>query len=86
MQRVEIRVKNHLDENWIELLDGFTLTHTDQGETILAGMIIDQSALYGVMAKLRDLGVTLIEVNFRVTEGAFLEEDNSTLNRAPTHE
>ncbi len=39
-------------------------------------MIKDQAALYGVMAKLRDLGVRLIAVNFRATEDGLLEEDN----------
>jgi hypothetical protein len=75
MQSVEIRIKGHLDENWSEWLDGFTLIHTEQDETILTGMIQDQAALYGLMAKLRDLGVRLIMVNFRATEEGFLEED-----------
>ncbi len=76
MQQVEIRVKSHLDENWTEWLDGFTLTHTEQDETVLTGMIKDQAALYGLMAKLRDLGVILIAVNFRAAEDDFLEEDD----------
>ena len=79
MQRVEIRIKSHLDENWAEWLDGFTLTYTAQDETVLTGMIKDQSALYGLMAKLRYLGVRLIAVNFRATEDDFLEEDNSSV-------
>ncbi len=76
MQRVEIRVKSHLDANWTEWLEGFTLTHTDQDETVLTGVIKDQAALYGLMAKLRDLGVKLITVNFRPNEAGVLEEDN----------
>ena len=79
MQRVEIRIKNQLDENWTEWLDGFTLTHTEQDETVLTGMIKDQAALYGLMAKLRDLGMILLAVNFRATEDGFLEEDNRTI-------
>lgn len=76
MQRVEISVKSHLDENWSEWLEGFTLTHTEQDETVLTGAVKDQAALYGLMAKLRDLGVKLIAVNFRTTEGGLLEEDH----------
>jgi len=79
MQHVEIQVKGHLDKNWTEWLDGFTLTHTEQGETVLTGKVKDQAALFGVMAKLRDLGVSLIAVNFRATEDGCLEEDNSTV-------
>lgn len=74
MQRVEIRVKSHLDENWAEWLDGFTLTHAEQDETILKGEIKDQAALYGLIAKLRDLGVILKAVDYKETEEETLEE------------
>ena len=63
MQQVEIRIEGHLDQSWADWLDGFTLTHTEQGETILTGEITDQAAMYGLIAKLRDLGVKLISVN-----------------------
>ena len=62
MQRVEIRIESHLDRAWAEWLDGFTLTHTKEGETILTGEVKDQAALYGLIAKLRDLGVKLVSV------------------------
>ncbi|MGD8403412.1 MAG: hypothetical protein PVJ21_07110 [Anaerolineales bacterium] len=63
MQRVEIRVEGHLDQTWAEWLDGFILTHTEQDETILTGKVKDQAALYGLIAKLRDLGVKLVSIN-----------------------
>jgi len=63
MQRVEIRVDGHLDEVWVEWLDGFTLIHSGQGETVLTGKVEDQAALYGLIGKLRDLGVKLISVS-----------------------
>lgn len=74
MQRVEIRVNGHLDENWANWLDGFTFTHTEQNETVLTGKVKDQAALYGLIAKLRDLGVRLIAVNIGAAEDGFLEE------------
>jgi hypothetical protein len=64
MQQAQIRIEGHLDESWSEWLDGFTLIHIDNGETILTGAVKDQAALYGLIAKLRDLGVKLISVNF----------------------
>jgi hypothetical protein len=64
MQQVEIHLEGYLDKNWAEWLDGFTLIHADNGETILTGEVQDQAALYGLIAKLRDLGVKLISVNF----------------------
>ncbi len=62
MQRVEIHIEGHLDQTWADWLDGFTLTHTEEGETILTGKVKDQAALYGLIAKLRDLGVKLLSV------------------------
>ena len=63
MQHVEVRVKGHLDTHWAEWLDGLTITHSEQNETILSGPVQDQAALYGLIAKLRDLGLPLISVN-----------------------
>lgn len=64
MEPVEVRIEGLLDQQWAEWLDGFTLTYTNQGETILSGSVADQSAFYGLIAKLRDLGVCLIAVRF----------------------
>ena len=63
MQQVEIRVRGQIDERWSEWLEGLTVTHTTEGETVLSGSVIDQSALYGVIARLRDLGLPLLSVN-----------------------
>jgi hypothetical protein len=63
MQRVEIRVEGHLDQTWAEWLDGFSRAHTEQDETVLTGKVKDQAALYGLIAKLRNLGAKLISVN-----------------------
>jgi hypothetical protein len=62
MQRVEIRVEGQIDETWSEWFEGFSVTHTERNETILIGELPDQTALYGVITKLRDLGLKLISV------------------------
>jgi len=62
VQRVEIRVKRRIDEHWSDWLDGLTIRHTDQDEMILTGPIADQAALYGLIAKLRDLELPLVSV------------------------
>ena len=59
----EIIVSEYLDSSRSEWFDGLTLTHRPTGETILSGPIVDPAALYGVLAKVRDLGLTLIAVN-----------------------
>lgn len=63
MQQIQIRVKGQIDERWSEWLDGLTIVHTGQHETLLAGSVTDQAALYGLIAKLRDLGLPLVAVN-----------------------
>jgi len=68
MHHIEIRVEGHLDQTWADWLDGFTLNHSEQGETILTGEVKDQAALYGLIAKLRDLGVKLVSVNLNSKE------------------
>ena len=63
MQQVEIRVKGRIDERWWEWVGDMAITYTGQGETLLTGLVADQSALYGLVAKLRDLGLPLVSVN-----------------------
>ncbi len=62
MQRVEITIKKRIDFNWSEWFEGMTICHTDQDETILTGTVVDQAALYGLLTKLRNLGLSLVSV------------------------
>jgi len=61
--KYEIRVKGHLPQHWSEWLEGLTIIHDPNGETLLAGSLRDQAALFGVVMKVRDLGLTLLSVN-----------------------
>ncbi len=70
MQPAEIRIAGQLDTKWAEWFEGFDLTYTAAGDTVLTGYVPDQAALYGVMAKLRDLGVKLISVNIALPADA----------------
>jgi hypothetical protein len=63
MQRVEIRVQGHLDESWGDWLEGFAFIYTPRDETLLTGEVKDQAAMYGLVAKLRDLGAKLVAIN-----------------------
>jgi len=63
MQTVEIRVKGHIDKHWSDWFEGLIIRHTEQDETVLLGTVVDQAALYGVLAKLRNLGLSLLSVN-----------------------
>jgi hypothetical protein len=60
--RYEIRVKGQLDGRWSEWFDGLALR--DEGEdTIISGRLPDQAALHGVLARIRDLGLPLLDVS-----------------------
>ena len=78
MLRAEIRVKGQIDEHWSDWFEGLTVTHTDQEETVLAGLVVDQSALYGLLAKLRDLGLPLLSVSTSEMDDESEEEGNVT--------
>lgn len=56
-----IRVKGRLDQSWSSWFDDMSLTF-EQGETTISGAVADQAALHGLLAKVRDLGLTLIDV------------------------
>ena len=58
----QIVVKGHLDSEWSDWFDGLTITMVDNGETILSGPIVDQTALHGVLIKIRDLGLPLLSL------------------------
>ena len=60
--RYEIRVDGHLDQHWSEWFGGFAMTHEDDGSTTLRGAVTDQAQLHGALARVRDLGATLISV------------------------
>jgi hypothetical protein len=59
----QIRIKGHLGHQWTAWFEGLTITLEDNGNTLLTGVIVDQSALYGLLKKVRDLGMALISVN-----------------------
>jgi hypothetical protein len=61
--RYELRVAGVLDAGWSAWFDGLEVTGDDQlGQTVIAGPVADQAALHGVLARIRDLGLTLIAV------------------------
>ena len=58
----QIRIKGHLGQQWSDWFEGLTITQEDSGETMLTGLVADQSRLHGVLRKVRDLGTPLISV------------------------
>lgn len=64
----EIRLQGHLAPRWTAWFDEMTLTTHGDGTTLLQGPVVDQAALYGLLNKLRDIGLPLVSVH-RVESG-----------------
>jgi len=58
----QITVKGHLDSQWSAWFDNMLITNQANGEAVLCGRLADQSALYGVLTKIRNLGLPLLGV------------------------
>ena len=65
-----ITIKGALDESWSAWFDGLAITHDADGDTTLEGAVRDQAALHGLLARVRDLGLTLLAVERRAAETA----------------
>lgn len=57
-----IRLKGHLDPRWAAWFDGLRLTHEGDGSTLIQGPVVDQTALHGLLQRVRDLGLPLLSV------------------------
>jgi hypothetical protein len=58
----EIRLEGHLDPRWAAWFDGLTVTNAADGTTVLRGPVVDQSALHGLLQRVRDVGLPLVSV------------------------
>jgi hypothetical protein len=64
----QITVKGHLDSQWSAWFDNMLITNEANREAVLRGPLADQSALYGVLAKVRNLGLPLLAVTLVATD------------------
>jgi hypothetical protein len=58
----QIRVRGYLDAKRAAWFEGMTLTHEGEGVTQIAGPVVDQAALHGLLARVRDMGLVLVSV------------------------
>ncbi|MBK9925087.1 MAG: hypothetical protein IPP66_07320 [Anaerolineales bacterium] len=59
----QIRIKGYLGQQWMDWFEGLSVTLDEDGTTCLSGIVVDQSALHGILKKIRDLGMPLLSVN-----------------------
>ncbi len=58
--RCQVRVKGHLRGEWSNWFENLTITNDPDGEAVLTGTLVDDTALYGVLMKMRDIGLSLL--------------------------
>ena len=58
----QIRVQGMLDPHWSAWFEGLTIEHDAGGDTLLIGPLADQAALYGLLHRIRDLGMVLLAI------------------------
>jgi len=75
----EIGVKGHLDMAWLGWFEGLMITHNEWCETLFSGRLRDQAAFYGLLAKVRDMGLFLISVKY-MADKSLKENDDSDDN------
>ena len=66
----QIRIEGQFGQQWTDWFDGLSITPGEDGTTLLTGPVIDQSALHGLLKKVRDLGTPLVSVNRMETDGS----------------
>jgi hypothetical protein len=59
----QIRLKGHLDDQWADWFGGLAITLEENGDTLLTGPVVDQAALFGLLKKVRDLGLPLVSID-----------------------
>ena len=70
----EIRVRGVLDRHWSGWFDGLQVSSDEPGRSMIAGPVVDQAALHGLLAKVRDLSLPLLSVRL-ISPGPAPEEE-----------
>ncbi len=58
----QIRIRGSISGQWSQWFQGFSIMPADGGDTFLTGPVADQAALFGLLRKVRDLGMPLLWV------------------------
>ena len=80
LQWYELRVQGHLDARWADWVEGLAFTHEGDGTTTLTGPLVDQSALHGLLSRIRDLGLPLVSMRRICPDRPDSEEGRTSMN------
>lgn len=61
-QWCRIRLAENVGFSWAEYFSSVSVEPNDRGETVITGLLVDQTALHSTLGRIRDLGLTLLEV------------------------
>jgi len=81
----QIRLKGHLSHKWTEWFEGLTITLEEDGNTLLTGPVVDQAALFGLLKKMRDLGMPLVSVTIVEPDQENSQPSGSYFDATLTH-
>ena len=76
----QIKIKGYLDLHWTDWLGGLEITHDAQGNSLLTGLLPDQSALHGVLVQIRDLGMPIISLSSQPDSMQGMEKEDGRNN------
>jgi hypothetical protein len=62
-QHIKIRISGHLADRYVENFEGLQVTKLAVGETLISGEVEDQAQLFGLLLRIRDLGIPLLEID-----------------------
>jgi len=82
-ENYRIEIKGQLDDNWGQWFEDYSITATPQGTTLICGPVADQSALHGLLAKIRNLNLTLLSVNCCCKPKPTLNKPQNKLSNTP---
>jgi hypothetical protein len=80
-QYITIRIRGHLPDRYFESFEGVQIVKLEQGETLIAGEVEDQAQLFGLINRIRDLGIPLLEINCCKSKFTSEETENEYTNR-----
>lgn len=65
-----IRIQGHLSELWTQWLGDLSIENQPNGQAVLSGEVADQSALYVILGRVRDIGITMLAIECHCCRGA----------------
>ncbi len=64
MKQIEIRIRGRIDDSWSKWFGNLKITCPRTNETVIFGPVQDDAEVFGLLSRLRDLGLPLLAVNY----------------------